>query len=298
MAAGRGLGTSFGAFVIAVIVLPGLPAAAESFNRGALDFDKRCYVVGAHPTVGVSGSSFDPGLNLELRLKRNETVLQTLPVTSDGEGRFALSLPNPGEPVFAEVVEAGSDLQLAGKTLNATKFEAGYKFGTRHKGPTHVKDFMVLSGSGFAGGQQGTRGSNEADKLYLHRVGPDRRTRTEELSTLQPCGRGGTNRVTGRPLFTGGGPRAKVQAGRWQFQFDTSARYANSTKEKIVLTLRVDRRGIVTPGEQTKRGVLAAARADVGDRHPGVTDPLDGQPSTVHGQVGIALRHRDLRSSG
>jgi hypothetical protein len=180
--------------------------------------------------------------------------VRTTPVTTDAAGGFTLTVPNPGETTSAEVTEPGSDLQLASKTLKATKFEAGYKFGVPHRGPTRVKDFMVLFGSGFAGGQQGTRGSGEAGTLYLHRVGPDGKVRTEELSTLQPCGFGGTNRVSGRPLFKGGGFKAKFAAGQWHFQYDTRPRYAKSTKQKIVLTLRVSAKGTVKPGEQTKTG--------------------------------------------
>jgi hypothetical protein len=254
MLARRGLGV-----IVAVVTVGGLastsfPAAAESLNSGKIEFDKSCYVVGEHPTVTVTGSSFDPGLSLQLLLKRRDTVVRTIPVTSDAAGGFSLSLGNPGEELFAEVTEPGSDLQLAGKTLKATKFQAGYKFGTPHKGPTRVKDTMVLSGSGFAGGQQGTRGSGETASLYLHRVGPNGKVRTEKLSTLQPCGFGGTNRVSGRALFLGGGPKAKVEPGQWRFQYDTSSRYAKSTKQKIVLTLRVNGKGIVKPGEQTKVG--------------------------------------------
>jgi hypothetical protein len=236
------------------LTLASLPAAAESTNGGRIAFDKSCYVVGEHPSVTVTGSSFDPNLNLELRLKKGDAVVQTTAVTTDAAGGFTLSVANPGETLFAEVTEAGSDLQLAGKTLKATKFEAGYKFGVPHHGPTRVKDFMVLFGSGFAGGQQGTRGSGEAGTLYLHRVGPDGKARTEELSRLQPCGFGGTNRVSGRPLFKGGGFKAKFAAGQWHFQYDTRPRYAKSTKQKIVLTLRVSAKGTVKPGEQTKTG--------------------------------------------
>lgn len=36
---------------------------------------------------------------------------------------------------------------------------------------------------------------------------------------------------------------------------------------------------------------------DVGDRHSEFTDALDEQPSTVHGQAGITVRHEDLHSS-
>jgi hypothetical protein len=170
-------------------------------------------------------------------------------LSTDAAGGFTLSIPNPGEEVFAEVVDA-SGIQLASKTLKATKFQAGYIFGVPHHGPTHVKDYMVLSGSGFAGGQQGTRGGPQ--RLYLHRVGPDGTARTELISLLRPCGFGGTNRVSGRPLFRGGGPKAKFAPGRWTFQFDTSLRYSQATKQKIALRLRVNRKGIVTPGEQTK----------------------------------------------
>jgi hypothetical protein len=60
--------------------------------------------------------------------------------------------------------------------------------------------------------------------------------------------------VSGRPLFLGGGPKAKVESGRWQFQFDTRSRYGKSTKQKIVLTLSVNGKGVVMPGEQTKVG--------------------------------------------
>jgi hypothetical protein len=143
---------------------------------------------------------------------------QTIPVTTDAAGGFSLSLPNPGESVFTEVLDADGIQR------------------------------------GFAGGQQGTRGSQEAASLYLHRVGPNGKAKTEHLSALQPCGFGGTNRVSGRPLFAGGGPTAKMQAGRWQFQFDTSSRYRTSAKQKIVLRLRVSDSGVVTPGEQTKVG--------------------------------------------
>jgi hypothetical protein len=236
------------------LVLVSVPAAAESLNSGKIEFDKRCYIVGQHPTVTVTGSSFDPGVSLQFQLKKGDAVVRTTPVTADAAGGFSLSVPNPGEQLSAEVIEAGSDLQLAAKTLKATKFEAGYKFGVPHSGPTRVKDYMVLFGSGFAGGQQGTRGSGEAGSLYLHRVGPNGKARTETLSTLQPCGFGGTNRVSGRPLFLGGGPKAKVEPGRWQFQFDTRSRYGRSTKQRIVLTLRVNDKGVVKPGEQTKVG--------------------------------------------
>jgi hypothetical protein len=236
------------------LALVSFPAAAESLNSGKLEFDKSCYIVGEHPSVRVTGSSFDPGVSLQLQLKKRDAVVRTVPVTADAAGGFSLSVPNPGEELFAEVTETGSDLQLAGKTLKATKFQAGYKFGFPHSGSTRVKDNMVLFGSGFAGGQQGTRGSGEAGSLYLHRVRPNGKAQTEKLSTLQPCGFGGTNRVSGRPLFAGGGPKAKFQPGRWQFQFDTRSRYGKSTKQKIVLTLRVNGKGVVNPGEQTKVG--------------------------------------------
>jgi hypothetical protein len=255
---GRGLGVRLGFVAIGglALALASVPAAAESINNGKIEFDKSCYVVGEHPTVTVTGSSFDPGLSLQFQLKTRDAVVQTVAVTTDAAGGFSLSVPNPGETVSAEVREPGSEDALASKTLKATRFEAGYKFGGPHPGPTRVKDFMVLFGSGFAGGQQGTRGSKEAGSLYLHRVGPDGKARTELLSTLQPCGFGGTNRVSGRPLFRGGGPKAKVTPGRWHFQFDTKSRYGKSTKQKIVVTLRVDRKGIVKPGEQTKVGTL------------------------------------------
>jgi hypothetical protein len=235
------------------------PAAAESLNSGRIEFDKSCYVVGEHPTVTVTGSSFDPGASLQFQLKKGEAVVRTVSVTADAAGGFSLSVPNPGEEVSAEVIETGYDIQLASRTLKATKFQAGYRFGLPHSGRTRVKDNMVLFGSGFAGGQQGTRGSGEAGSLYLHRVGPNGKARTERLSTLQPCGFGGTNRVTGRALFLGGGAKAKVQPGRWRFQFDTKSRYGKSTKQRIVLTLRVDGKGIVKPGEQTKTGMTGTA---------------------------------------
>ena len=239
--------------VALLLALCGAPASAQDINTGKLAFDKACYVVGEHPTVTVTGSSFSPGASLALVLKKFTTVVQTLPVTTDAAGGFTLSIPNPGEELSAEVLDP-SGLQLAAKTLKATKFMAGYKFGFPHKGPTHVKDVMVLSGIGFGGGQQGTRGSGEVGSLYLHRVGPDRKVRTEMLSRLQPCGLGGTNRVSGRALFLGGGPNAKFAPGRWLFQYDTSSRFSKKTKQKIQLTLRVDRKGVVRPGEQTKIG--------------------------------------------
>jgi hypothetical protein len=238
---------------ILVVIAVGLPAVAQSANRGKIEFDKSCYVVGEHPAVVVTGSGFDAGASLQFRLKNRDDVVRTVPVTADAAGGFSLTVPNPGVERFAEVTDAADpDLQLASRTLKATTFQAGYKFGVPHKGPTRVKDNMVLSGSGFAGGQQGTRGSGETQSLYLHRVGPDGKARTEKLSTLQPCGFGGTNRVSGRALFHGGGPKAKFAPGRWRFQFDTKPRYGKSAKQKIVLTLRVNGKGIVTPGEQTK----------------------------------------------
>jgi hypothetical protein len=243
--------TSLGMLAVAGLALAAAPALSQGIQTGKIEFDKRCYIVGEHPTVTVTGSSFAPDTSLQLVLKKRNAPAQTLPVTTDAAGGFTLSVPNPGEEVSTEVVDA-SGLQLADKTLKATKFQAGYTFGVPHRGPTRVKDTMVISGSGFAGGQQGTRGGPES--LYLHRVGPGGKTRTELLSLLRPCGFGGTNRVTGRPLFQGGGPKARFDSGRWTFQFDTSSRYSKSTKQKIVLRLRVSRKGIVTPGEQTKIG--------------------------------------------
>lgn len=246
---------SGGLVLVVGLALAGAPTSTQAISAGKIEFDKSCYLVSEDPTVPVTGSGFDPGASLQLVLKPGQgssrPALQTLPITTDPAGGFKLSVPNPGQEVFAEVDDASGD-QIAGKTLKATKFMAGYHFGLPHKGPTRVKDIMVLSGSGFAGGQQGTRGGPE--RLYLHRVGPDGRARTELLSLLRPCGFGGTNRVTGRALFLGGGPKAKVDPGRWVFQFDTKAGYSKATKQKIALTLRVDRAGIVKPGEQTKIG--------------------------------------------
>src|SRR3954469_2216547 len=97
MHAKRGLGIGLGLLVLGAITLPSLPGAAEASNSGGLDFDKQCYVVGEHPTVSVTGRSFDPGLNLEFQLLKGEAVVQRFPVTTDAEGRFSLSFPNPGE---------------------------------------------------------------------------------------------------------------------------------------------------------------------------------------------------------
>lgn len=261
MLARRGIGVCLGLLAIGALAFASSTAADESLDPGKIEFDKSCYIVGEHPTVTVTGSSFAPGVSLQFLLKkwtgegtgRSLAVVQTIAVTADAAGGFSLSVPNPGEELFAEVTNADG-IQLASKTLKSTKFQAGYKFGLPHSGPTRVKDNMVLSGSGFAGGQQGTRGSGEAGSLYLHRVGPNGKARTEKLSTLQPCGFGGTNRVSGRALFLGGGTKAKVKSGRWHFQFDTRSRYRKSTKQRIVLTLRVNSKGIVKPGEQTKVG--------------------------------------------
>jgi hypothetical protein len=242
--------------VIAAVLLTGPAALSQQSVTGNIAFDKACYIVGKDPTATMTGSSFAPNASIEVVLKNRETVVQDTPLTTDAAGGFTLSLPNPGVPVSAEVLDAGNGdlqgVQLAAKTLNATKFEAGYTFGVPHRGPTRVKDTMVLAGSGFAGGQQSPRGGPES--LYLHRVGPRGYLRTELLSKVRTCGFGGTNRVTGRALFLGGGPKAKFAPGRWTFQFDTSSRYRRSTKEKIALRLRVTRRGTVTPGEHTKVG--------------------------------------------
>jgi hypothetical protein len=233
----------------AALALTASPAA--SLDTGKIEFDKLCYVVGQHPIVTVTGSSFAPGASLQFALKKGDAPVHTHSVTTNAAGGFVLSIPNPGEWLSAEVTDADG-ATLATKTLRVTQFRAGYRFGLPHKGPTRVKDYITYFGEGFAGAQQGTRGGPE--QLYLHRVGPNGKARTELVSAVRGCGFGGTNRVTGRPLFAGGGPKAKFAPGRWLFQFDTSARYSKAAKQKIVLTLRVDGKGVVKPGEQTKVG--------------------------------------------
>lgn len=239
-----------------------LSASSAVSASKQISFDRSCYIAVEHPTVTVNGSGFAPGANLALNLqkwvKSDKKTLQLFPVTADATGAFSMSFPNPGEDRIVTVSDASEpDLDLSTKTLKATKFEAGYKDGMNRKGPTRAKDFMVLFGSGFAGGQQGPRGSGKTGKLYLHRVAPGGSARTEMLSHLRTCGFGGTNQVTGHPLFKGGG---KVRVGKWKFQFDTKSAYKAGTNQKIVLRLKVSKSGIVTPGEQTKAGKIRSPK--------------------------------------
>lgn len=246
------------ALVLVVVTCVALATPGPASASGNIEFDLSCYVVGEHPTVTVTGAGFIPSSTLSLNLEKwvsgDKQVVQSFPLTVDAAGAFTLAFSNPGEERIVTVSEASEpDVPLVTKTLKATKFEAGYVNGTNRKGPTRVKSNMVLFGRGFAGGQQGTRGSGETASLYLHRVAPGGAVRTELLSRLQPCGVGGTNRVSGRALFKGS---ASVKAGKWKFQYDTEAKYKTATKQKIVLWLKVSKRGIVKPGEQTKVGKL------------------------------------------